>query len=205
MDVFSTENLIKLGSAATAIASLITVGVPALAKAAESFSLFSRRRITLQRIRELTDLLLNIKNQGVLTESMLKSVSEQIEAEIHIALEALSTNRQQRQSVIQRNERRYLDLAAMPRAFLIYRPHGLQAWIAHVGFFVAIALFCFSLALTVVDVEAGYADIVVLYKFSAIVASLGLVFMTRYWALRQRARWQEAYAAYAVLPSESSS
>jgi len=174
-------------SAIAAAAGLIGTGVPALAKAVESFSLRSRRKQELERIEDLTELMKKIKSEDVLTESTLADVGAQIEAEIKTALAGLDKNRQNRQRVLQKKKER--DLTFLGFTFLLFRPHGLGAWMAHFFAYLSALFAVFGLLIAAADKD----DRAFLLGFVIFFLFLWLLF--RMWALRARSRWRTARPA----------
>lgn len=202
----------KTLSVIAATVGLIGTGVPTLTKALESFTLRSRRRQELDRIEDLTSLMKKIKSEEVLSESTLQDVRAQIEAEIRTALTGLDRNRQSRQQVLdKKKERQHSDLTLVSYVLLLFRPHGIQAWIAH--FLAYLSALCviilgsvgISIPFMAADPTTGSRDSAAIFV-GPIIFVFFLVLLFRAWALRERSRWQEGHpAAIAVSPERAAS
>jgi hypothetical protein len=112
-----------------AIVALIGALVSLLPKTLESVSLVSRRRKDLQRIEDLATLIQKIQAENVLSETTVEHVKIQIEAEIMLAVNGLEKGR--RRLIEKKAQHDDLDLSFQRRLFLLYRPVGIRAWIAH--------------------------------------------------------------------------
>jgi len=160
-----------------AVVALIGALASLLPKTLESVSLVSRRRRDLQRIEDLVSLIQKIRAENVLSETTLEHVKIQIEAEIMLAVSGLEKGR--RRLIEKKTQQDDLDLSFQRRLFLLYRPVGIRAWIAH---------FCaYSIAILgfLAGLESGPKDFLPIFLFYLVVASL-----FRMWALWERKRWR---------------
>jgi hypothetical protein len=171
------------------VIGLIGTGVPILTKTFESVSLRSRRKQDLDRIQDLTDLMKKIKEEEVLNKSTLDAVCDQIDAEIQAALAGLANNRKRRELVLEKRKTRHdPDLTFTSSALLLFRPHGIGAWIAHLlAYFWAFWIVIFSIA----TLAPGDR----LFSLGLTVFLLFLFLLSRMWALRERRVWRTTHPA----------
>lgn len=179
----------------TAIIGLLVTTAPVLFKAYESLSLRAENR-DLSRIQDLIALMEKTRKEKALTEATLNAVCAQIDLEILSTLESLERRREHHNEVLKKRQealekrkaRQDPDLGFAGSAFLMFRPHGWRAWIAHpVAFLSAFLL-----------VAAG-ANVVADHDYWGMwltlsVISLGLFLLARTWALWERKRWKTAVA-----------
>jgi hypothetical protein len=199
-----------------AIVGLIGTAVPSMAKSFESISLRSRRKMALQHIQDLSDLMEKIVKQDVLSKMTLDSVRAQIEAEIGSVMEQLDRNRELRLKALERRtDRVHLDLSVVRRSFLLYRPHGIRAWVAHgVAYFFALAglLGGYGAGLStengVGNDISGQTNVSWTWKsfysgggVAWVIFCLFVVIAFRAWALRERSRWKKAQPAPPSAPN----
>jgi hypothetical protein len=173
-----------------ALIGLIGTGVPVLAKTLETISLRSRRKQDLDRITDLTELMKKIKEEEILSKSTLDAVCEQIDAEIRAALAGLARTREHRQLVVdKRKERQDPQLTFTRSSLLLFRPHGVRAWIAHLlAYWWAFCtmLFCLPVAVDS-ETRSVFAGLALF--------TLLLFLLSRMWALRLRSQWSKGHLA----------
>jgi hypothetical protein len=172
--------------------------------------------MALQHIQDLSDLMEKIVKQDVLSKMTLDSVRAQIEAEIGSVMEQLDRNRELRLKALERRKDRvHLDLSVVRRSFLLYRPHGIRAWVAHgVTYFFALAglLGGYGAGLStengVGNDISGQTNISWTWKdfysgggVAWVLFCLFVVIAFRAWALRERSRWKKAQSAPPSAPN----
>jgi hypothetical protein len=175
-----------------AVIGLIGTGVPLLSKAleaGEAFSARSRRKHELDRIQELIVLMQNTKKDTVLSESTRELICVQIEAEIHASLEGLAKNREHRLLVMKKTERANSDLTLTRSALLVFRPHGLRAWLAHLLAYFWV--FCAVFFALLTPFSESKQDLHILG--SLCIFSLFSSLLFRMLALRLRDRWMRSH------------
>jgi len=186
MKIPDKELLAALAAAVGLAGSLAT----SLAKAFDSISLSSKRSRELKRIDDLTALLQKIQAENALGSVTMANLTVQIEAEINLALQCLEKNRHH--AAERRKEHDDSDLGLLRRAFLLYWPKGIRAWIPHVLAY-ALTVFClFGVVGLGLDNESNFhwstfwsnqQGIVGLFLFLLPLLPL------RHWALWERKRW----------------
>ena len=177
-----------------AIIALIGALTSLLPKLLESASLVSKTRNELQRIEDLADLIQKIQAESVLSPATMDSVKVQLEAEIMLAVEGLEKSRERR---LQNKVKQYeLGLSYQRRLFLLYRPVGFRAWVAHF-FAYAMLIYGFVMALDAAHsyrfdggqwVSAGYhwKTFFTNDGWLILLSFLMLAWLFRMWALWER-------------------
>jgi hypothetical protein len=146
----------------------------------------------------------------------LDSVRAQIEAEIGAVMEQLDRNREQRLKALERRkDRGHLDHSVVRRSFLLFRPHGFRAWVAHaVAYFFALAGLLggcgsgLSKKNGVGGDISGQTNVSWTWKsfysgggVAWVIFCLFVVIACRTWALRERSRWIKAHPAPPSAPN----
>jgi hypothetical protein len=177
----------------SAIITLLITTIPMLLKTYEGLSLRSKAK-DLDRIQDLVVLMEKTKKEKVLEGATLDAICAQIDQEILYALDSLERTREQRKQVLQKRQEAMArkkakqdpELTYISSSFLIFRPHGPSAWLAH-----AVAFLCAFLALwTGVLVFRDPEERGVWLAMT--IMSLGACLLARMWALWERRQWKTA-------------
>jgi hypothetical protein len=132
-------------------------------------------------------------------------------------MEQLDRNRELRLKALERRkDRGHLDLGVVRRSFLLYRPHGTWAWVAHgVAYFFALAglLGGYGAGLNTdngvgSDISASQTNVSWTWKafysgggVAWVIFCLFVVIAFRAWALRERGRWKKAQSGPPSAPN----
>ena len=184
----------EMVAALAAAVGLVGTIVTSLAKAFDSISFSSRRNRELKRIDDLTALLQKIRAESALSTSTMDNLTAQIEAEIDMALQCLEKNRHH--AAERRKEHEDSDLGLVRRAFLLYWPQGIRAWIPHVLAF-SLTVFClFAILGLGLDNDSNFHWTIFWHNQHGVIGLflflLPLVPL-RAWALWERKRWRRAH------------
>lgn len=199
MKIPDKEMLAALAAAVGLAGSLIS----ALAKGFDSISLSSRRSRELKRIDDLTALLRKIRAESALSPGTMDNLTAQIEAEINMALHTLERNRHR--VAERKKERDDADLGFVRRAFLLYWPQGIRAWVPHVLAF-TLTVFClFAVVGLGLDNDSNFHWTIFWNNHQGLVGLF--IFLLpllplRAWALWERKRWRRAHPSTMYLVPE---
>ncbi len=177
---------------ATAAVGLLGAALPQLAKSLDAYSASARGRRQLQRIQDLTDVVSKIKNNSLLSPELIDAVSSQVYAEITATVAEMRCQRERREKEARATETiraHDVELAgsALPtwrRILLLYKPHGVIAWVAHPIFFLY-AVTTVTLGLSP-EMRQGAVDALWGTAVLMIAAWLAAWFARRRWEKRQR-------------------
>ena len=181
-------------AAVAAAVGLVGTIVSSLAKAFDSISFSSRRSRELKRIDDLTALLQKIRAESALSTGTMDNLTAQIEVEINMALQCLEKNRHRAE---ERTKEHESDLGLVRRAFLLYWPPGIRAWIPHVLAF-SLTVFCLFAVLGLgLDNDGNFHWTILWHNqegLIGVVLFLLPLVPLRAWALWERKRWRRAHA-----------
>jgi len=176
-----------------AIIALIGALASLLPKMLESVSLVSGTRRDLQRIEDLASLIQKIQAQNILSPATLEKVKIQIEAEIMLAVTGLERGRQRR--IEKKTHHDDLGLSFQRQLFLLYRPVGIRAWMAHFFAYLAVIFGLFGAwgAGIGQDNDFHWRTFFAADGWLILLSLLVVASLFRMWALWERKRWGKTH------------